>query len=946
MSRTRAVAAAVGFALAAAGTPVLVPPAAVAQESPWTAGDVLLDVPERPDYEHDRLATSLQDDLDAARGGPADLRPQGRGTETGTVTVVVEASDAARAVDAIEAAGGTVTDRAALLFQAEVPAIALGRLSDSAGVMRVREPLEMRPQAITAEHVNEIGAPSWLAAGTDGAGVKVAIVDVGFAGFVDAGIAGELPQSVDTDFSRCDDGPFGSDDHGTAVAEIVHDVAPGAEILLVCADDDVEFASALATLAGKGVDVVNGSIGNALSGRGDGLDGPGTPADAVAQLRRQGILYVAAAGNYGDRHYHTTASGDTAPGHADDEDFVDIGQGDVLQLLMAPGGTAFVSVKWDAWPTTNVDLDVYALADGNVCPPTGSEFEQNGNDPPIELVVIENCTSGFLPYGLLVNRFGGSTAAAPRIDFFIDGDVADLQFQTPSGLPEPATSAAVLAVGAHCVSNGANAFYSSRGPTIDERTKPDISGPDSISSATFEVGGGPCGSGFTGTSAAAPSAAGAAALLLDANPTLDVAELQRLLETKAQDAGSAGQDNLYGAGRLRLGPANTAAAPTPQPLTSVAPVRLLDTRPIGVGAAEGENRVNPIGPGGDLALKVTGFAGVPNDATAVVLNVTVTNPTQQGWITVHPGQLVPRASNLNFTPGATVAQHVTATVGSGGFVQFFNSHGNTDLVVDLTGWYGPSGGGNAKLTTLGAPARAFDSRDIVTGYAEAANRTNPLGADELVDVKVAGLGGVPAEATAVVVNLTVTSPTQPGWLTLFPAGTNQPLASSLNFRAGQTVANLVVMPVGVDGQITVVNSHGTAHVVMDVMGYFRSGPGAGYVALDPPTRDLDSRFGNDTRSPLGAGGVHRMEVARYYGVPADALAVLLSVIAVFPTASGWLTVYPGTAALPGTSTLNFEAGGVVPNATIAGLGADGTVAIQNPFGTTQIVSDLAGYFAA
>jgi hypothetical protein len=133
-------------------------------------------------------------------------------------------------------------------------------------------------------------------------------------------------------------------------------------------------------------------------------------------------------------------------------------------------------------------------------------------------------------------------------------------------------------------------------------------------------------------------------------------------------------------------------------------------------------------------------------------------------------------------------------------------------------------------------------------------------------------------------------------------------------------------------------------VVADVVGWFRPGEGAGYVALDPPTRDLDSRYGNDTRFPLGPGGVHRIEVARYYGVPADAAAVLLNVIAVFPTASGWLTVYPGNAAVPATSTLNFEPGGVVPNATISGIG-NGTVAIQNPRGFTHIVSDVSGYFA-
>jgi hypothetical protein len=310
---------------------------------------------------------------------------------------------------------------------------------------------------------------------------------------------------------------------------------------------------------------------------------------------------------------------------------------------------------------------------------------------------------------------------------------------------------------------------------------------------------------------------------------------------------------------------------------------------------------------------------------------------------------VPNSSNLNFHPGQTVAQHVTATVGPDQRVRFFNSAGSTNLIVDLAGWYGPTSGGNAGLTRLPAPSRAFDSRSGTPGFAEGAfgqgGRQSPIGPNSEVSVQLAGLGGIPAEATAAVVNLTATEPTSEGFFTVYPTGAARPLASSINFRPGLTVANLAIVPLGAGGSVSIFNSAGSTHAIVDVIGYFRPGTGAGYVALDPPTRDRDTRTGNGPRHvPLGESGTYRLEVARYYGVPARAAAVMLNVVAVAPTHWGWLTVYPGTASLPLASNLNFDQGVTVPNAVVAGLGSDGTVAIANAFGSTNVVADLAGYF--
>ncbi|MFD8791495.1 hypothetical protein [Streptomyces vinaceus] len=242
-------------------------------------------------------------------------------------------------------------------------------------------------------------------------------------------------------------------------------------------------------------------------------------------------------------------------------------------------------------------------------------------------------------------------------------------------------------------------------------------------------------------------------------------------------------------------------------LTPITPSRFLDTRD-GTGATKAR-----VGPGGVVSLQVAGVKGVPaSGVTAVVMNVTAVNPTEAGHVTVYPnGQPVPQVSNLNFTAGQIVPNLVTVPVVNGK-VDLRNNSGSVDLIADVTGYYSAAG----STFSAGAPVRLLDTRDG-TGA-----RAGAVGQGGSVSLKVAGVQGVPlAGVSAVVLNVTVTNPTQDSHLIVYPHGVERPGVSNLNYRSGQTVSNLVVVPV-VDGQVTFFNNAGAVDVIADLNGYFTS----------------------------------------------------------------------------------------------------------------------------
>jgi hypothetical protein len=229
----------------------------------------------------------------------------------------------------------------------------------------------------------------------------------------------------------------------------------------------------------------------------------------------------------------------------------------------------------------------------------------------------------------------------------------------------------------------------------------------------------------------------------------------------------------------------------------------------------------------------------------------------------------------------------------------------------------------------------------------------PIGPGSTRSVSVVGRGCVPPTGVgAVALNVTAVTPSAAGFLTVYPNGTSLPNSSNLNFVPGQTVANMVITKVGSDGKVAIFNSAGGTDVVVDVVGWVPVGPDFTSIA---PERFLDTRAAGSGITTvdntqigvgrIGGGQTYSLPVTGRGSIPSVGVgAVALNVTAVDPTVAGFVTVFPGGTTRPNASNLNFTPGAVLPNMVIAGVGADGTVAIYNNAGSVNVVVDVLGWF--
>ncbi|MGR4882857.1 PKD domain-containing protein [Streptomyces sp. LARHCF249] len=336
----------------------------------------------------------------------------------------------------------------------------------------------------------------------------------------------------------------------------------------------------------------------------------------------------------------------------------------------------------------------------------------------------------------------------------------------------------------------------------------------------------------------------------------------------------------------------------------------------------------PSMPGGvPLAMQLPFHLSRPEHAlsggmSAVVLNVTVTGALEDTHLTVWPdGQDRPATSNVNVREGSTTSNTVTVPVGGTGEALMQLNSGRASIIVDFVGYYQPNTG--QRFTPL-APARLLDTR--TTGGALPGGKPRT--------VKVAGVGGIPADATAVALNLTGTGATENAHVIAYPDPAKRTATSNLNVEPGKDKSNQAIVPVGPDGTITLFTNSGSTHLVLDAVGYYGK-DGKSLFKPVVPKRLSDTR----TTGKLAPGATTTVS-----GLPANAVGAVLNVTATDTTSPGFLTAYAFGGTLPGASSLNTLPGATVPNHVTTPVGS-GKVSVSNSWGgSNHVITDLLGYF--
>ena len=330
-----------------------------------------------------------------------------------------------------------------------------------------------------------------------------------------------------------------------------------------------------------------------------------------------------------------------------------------------------------------------------------------------------------------------------------------------------------------------------------------------------------------------------------------------------------------------------------------------------------------------LELQVAGRAGVPNDAVAVVLNVIAIEPNAAGFITVFAcGEPTPVASNLNYVANQVVSNSVVARVGSGGKVCIY-TQATSHLVVDVDGYFMPG-----SIQLLPVPRRVVDTRRSPDLLVQLPSRQV---AGSVLEVMIAGTPGVPTGARSVAINVTATDGTESGFLTVYPCDQARPNTSNVTYRAGQSVANSVISRLGATGALCVYVT-GATFVIIDVAAVI---PETTMTTAAAPIRVLDTR--SSAVGILAAGSTTELQITGLPGAPATGGAAVLTITAIDPVGSGYLTVFPCGQSVPAASNMNVVQGITVSTTAVAKIGAGGKVCIFT-ISATHVAVDLTGSF--
>ena len=967
--------------------------------APAAANDATRNASTRDDDLSPRLAaiadstlTSANRPLDGTAGAtPLTAADAGRLQTDGRGRLVVDvtlsgSSDAALA--SLEQVGAELiaTDGGPVLATVAVPARslrALAALPAIAYVAEVPEPIRadrlvttgLAPSApvdptCAARTVSESdtqlrAADLRTASGADGSGVVIGVVSDSYDNLGDAGtdIAdGELP-GVDNPCGRVtpltvqSELANGGSDEGRAMLQLVHDLAPGAELAFATgAAGEVAMAEQIRQLGIAGADIVTDDIGY-LS---EPMFQDGLIAQAIEENRTErDILHFSSAGNanaiidgknvtsYEAPAFRPTACPAAVPAYsptchdADGSGGTDSGAG----LTLEAGGSIILALGWsEPMYGVTTDLDLYLVDTSTGLIADRSELNNAETKRATEYLFYENTTGGTRTFDVVIGRYGAGLdpTGTPRLrtvlvrssgliaveyDESSDGNTVG---PTIYGHAAESTAMSVAAIEYDTTSEPEP--FSSRGPAAQcwqqvDGTTPqppitpcdsstiDITATDGAANSFFGtlVGG---TYRFYGTSAAAPHAAAVAAVLVDAHPCAGSDDVATAMTSSASPIGSFGIDAV-GAGLVDGVAASSAldaitgCPPTIGSITNVHVIAGQTSEPISVSLADADD-----------------------PAASLVTSVASANPAllPASAVEIH-GSGADRSMTISPPAETSGAVEVTVTV--------TDPSGRKDTATFTVTMSLPADPEAVGAFDSLTPARFADSRDESTFDGRYRN-TGQRAAGTTWEIDIAGRGDVPDDATAVVVNLTIVDGAGPGFATVAPCDGGA-TTSTVNYTLGGVEANEVVGKLSSSGTICVFTLT-RANVIVDVVGF---------VAIDSPYRPLaparfadsrdestfDGRYRNTGQR--AAGTTWEIDIAGRGDVPDDAIAVVANVTVTGGATPGFATVHP-CGELPNASSLNYGSGITRPNEVVARLSSSGTVCIYT-LTDVDVIVDVVGY---
>jgi hypothetical protein len=481
--------------------------------------------------------------------------------------------------ESLEILGASRVSTATGLVQAEISLDLVGQIAEIPGVVLIRKPIyaehpepnlpppaKLKSGVRTTEGLSPLNATAWHNAGITGIGVRVGVIDSSFGGY-EALLGSDLPAAFRTHYRNFGSATLDSEKvHGTGCAEIIHDIAPDAELFLAHIETGVDFRNALNWLRTNNVDVVSMSLGWYFPGPGDGTGW--MQSEIASDVDRYGRLWFVSAGNSRKRHWQTTAA------DSDGNGWVEMNPGEVGEVNYLVDSTGVrkhfdegdeitVRAVWNDWTRVSADYDLalyrYDETSDELVEAARADDPQSGNsgESPTETLNFEVTTPGNYAFAIYRYDVAGSHDLEVFSSDYLQHPVEGGSLGQPSDTPQVVSVAASDFSGSYGIHS-----YSSKGPTngpggrfTGGEVKPDLTGYAGVSTVSYGY------RGFFGTSAACPHAAGAGALVRAAAPAWSGPQVRSFLETKAIDRGPVGRDTDYGYGRLYLG--SPTALPPP-----------------------------------------------------------------------------------------------------------------------------------------------------------------------------------------------------------------------------------------------------------------------------------------------------------------------------------------------------------------------------------------------